>query len=159
MPEPQPNPNVRREPSDASLKWVLWILAAGILAAVLIHWGTWRLYGRFQERRAAERRPGHALSPGPDQPEPREPRLEQVDRMAGRAPDAVADAAAESDASRYGPGDATGYVRVPIERAMDRLLGKAPVRSAPPPDQSRRAGGLLDAGEPNSGRAFRKEER
>src|SRR5947207_15862039 len=96
MPEPQSNAEVRREPSDASLKWVLLILAAGILAAVLIHWGTWGLFEGFQRRIAAGRQPGHALSPGPAQPEPREPRLEQVDRMAGRAPDA-ADATSEWD--------------------------------------------------------------
>jgi len=158
MPEPQPNPEVRREPSDASLKWVLWVLAAGIVAAVLLHWWTWDLFEFLGGRIGAGRQPGHALSQGPDQLEPREPRLEQVDRLAGRAPDAAADAASESDVSRYGRGDAAGYVRVPIDRAMDRLAGTFPVRSAPPPDEARRAGGLVDAGEPNSGRAFRREE-
>src|SRR5262245_8000459 len=140
MPESLHNPDVRREPTDASLKWVLWILAAGIVAAVLIHWGTWRLFQRYQRSIAAERRPGHALSPTPESPEPREPRLEQVDRLSGRTPDIAADAATEQALNRYGGGDEPGYVRVPIERAMDRLSENVPARSAPPPEQTRRAG-------------------
>jgi hypothetical protein len=159
MPESPHNSDVRREMSDASLKWVLGILAAGIVAAVVIHWGTYRLFERYERRIAAERKPGHALAPAAEQPAPPEPRLEQVDRLTGKAPDAVADMAAEQGLNRYGPGDEPGFVRVPVERAIDRLAGRLPVRAAPPAEESRRAGGLLDAGEPNSGRVFRREER
>jgi hypothetical protein len=155
MPEHRENPEVRREPSDASLKWVLGVLAAVVVLAVAIHWGTWKVFGSFQRHLAGEHPPVHALSPGPEAPTPPEPRLEQVDRLAGREPNA----SAEPDPNRYGASDERGYVRVPVERAMDALAGKLPSRPAPPAEQTRRAGGLVDAGEPNSGRAFRKEDR
>ena len=57
----------------------------------------------------------------------------------------------------YGPTHDEDYVHVPIDEAMKQLANKLPVREAPSAEQARREGGLVDAGESNSGRMFRKK--
>jgi hypothetical protein len=52
-----------------------------------------------------------------------------------------------------------GFIRIPIRRAMDLLANKLPARQEPPVSQRRKANGLVDAGESNSGRMFREEPR
>ena len=52
-----------------------------------------------------------------------------------------------------------GFVRIPVERAMKLLENKLPARAAPPAEQAERSGGLVNAGESNSGRMFRKGAR
>lgn len=54
-----------------------------------------------------------------------------------------------------------GFVRIPIEQAMAWVVrtDKLPARQQPPASERRKENGLLDAGESNSGRMFRKEPR
>ena len=61
----------------------------------------------------------------------------------------------EAKLANYGPvGD--GYVHIPIDRAMDLLADKLAARpEQPSEEQAKRQNGLVDAGEPNSGRMFR----
>jgi hypothetical protein len=64
----------------------------------------------------------------------------------------------EERLNRYGDTNEPGFVHVPIARAMEFLVGKLPIRKQTNKDRSADAG-LLDAGEPNSGRRLRKELR
>ncbi len=65
----------------------------------------------------------------------------------------------ESELHNYGPAERSGYVHIPIERAMQLIPEKLPVRKdQPSDDQLRRQNGLVDDGEPNSGRMFREKK-
>jgi hypothetical protein len=55
----------------------------------------------------------------------------------------------------YGTTDDPQFVRVPINRAIQHLAGKLPVRKSNPGAEAHDRG-LLDAGESNSGRMFRR---
>jgi hypothetical protein len=162
MPEhvPSPtdrNPNVRREPSDASVRGLLAVLTVLLIFGVLVVSGVWQLFAWYEGRLDSDRAAASPLSPGPSPPPPPEPRLEEVDRRDGRALDAAASlAAGETELQRYARTLESGFVRVPIGRAMDRLADKLPVRPEPPAEDARRAGGLVDGGGPNSGRLFQK---
>ena len=56
---------------------------------------------------------------------------------------------------RYGRADEDGFVYIPIDRAMKMLAKKLPARAAQD-ERPSRANGLVDGGEPNSGRLFKK---
>src|SRR5262245_24216238 len=116
MSEPVSHHENRRETTDASLRWVLLTLAVAGVAGVLISLAVELFLNGYEGRRAAEQAPSHALTPGPEPRLPREPRLEQIDRRAGLEPNS---AAAEPTADTYGPSGERGFVRVPVERAMD----------------------------------------
>ncbi len=157
--EPAHNPQIRIEHSDASLKWVLWILAGAIVAAVLIHVFVYLFFHRWQMQLTMERQP---LTPLPLQssPLPPEPVLEQISRLEQTRPPHAAQMAYHLDQLRqYGPSDEKGYVQIPIDRAIEQISGKLPSRPMPPQDTMRRSFGLVDYGEPNSGRVFRKGDR
>lgn len=157
--EPDRNPHVQIEHSDASLKWILRILAAAIVAAFLIHLFVYLFFRRWQMQLTMERK---ALSPVSAQKSqmPPEPRLEQIDQLENERPSHAAQTASYVDQlQRYGPTEDKGFVQVPIDRAIDRIQGKLPARSLPPHDVMRRSFGLVDHGEPNSGRLFRRGDR
>jgi hypothetical protein len=92
---------------------------------------------------------------------PPEPRLEQLDRQAGTpaSSGATSELAKEKRLESYGFTDEKGFVRIPLQRAMDLAAGHLPVRQ---PDGQPKAGstakdrGLVDGGESNSGRMFRQ---
>jgi hypothetical protein len=66
-------------------------------------------------------------------------------------------AAREDLLNRYGTTREEGFVHIPVGRAMTLLENKLPARKEPPAGQRRRGDGLVDGGEPNSGRLFRGE--
>ncbi len=155
------NPGVRHERSDASLKGVLLTIAIAIVVGVGIHVGVYFFFRGYQEHQATIKKSAFPLAPGPDAPMPPEPRLEQVDRLADvETPDVHRRLSVKDEMlGRYGRTEEKGYVRIPIERAMGLLESKLPARPAPSADQERRSGGLIDAGEPNSGRLFQRGKR
>jgi hypothetical protein len=65
----------------------------------------------------------------------------------------------EATLDSYGPSDDEGFIRVPIDRAMDFLVGRLPVRKEQPQKKSgdgkARDRGMVNAGDSNSGRLFR----
>jgi hypothetical protein len=120
----------------------------------------WFFVGVKDEQARVKKSP-YPLAPGPSTALPREPRLEQIDRLAGVETPNVH----ERETSRlevlqsYGPTSEEGFMHIPIEQAM-KLLAASPqyklkARPEPSADQKRRSGGLVDAGESNSGRMFR----
>jgi hypothetical protein len=94
---------------------------------------------------------------------PPEPRLEQIDHMARKEKSNVVRrlSAEEKILNSRGPTADEGFVHIPIQEAIQAVAaearaGKLPQRKSSPSANNR---GLLDAGEPNSGRVFRGEER
>jgi hypothetical protein len=168
-PTPPEHPSVRYERTDASFKGVFTVVViAGVLGALFCVM-VWLFFSRVQEEEALRKKSPFPLAgaqqaaAGPSTALPREPRLEQVDRLAGSdRPDGYS---REVDRLRildsYGPTDEEGFIHVPIEQAIGYLANekKLPARPEPSAGQRRRAGGLVDGGEPNSGRLFREGPR
>lgn len=155
------NPGVSHERSDASLRWVLLTIALAIVVGVAIFTGVYAFLRAYQAHQAKAKVSPFPLAPGTAAPLPPEPRLEQVDRLADvDTPDVHQRLSAKEDRlRRYGPTGEKGFVHVPIERAMGLLEKKLPARAAPSAEQERRSGGLVDGGEPNSGRLFQRGKR
>ena len=146
------NPDVQFERSDVGLKPVLITLAVALVSGVAIHVGVWLFLAGDRAHQDRVKRSTFPLANVPADELPREPRIEQLDRLSAggeRMPP-------ESPPDSYGQTDERGFVRVPVERAIDHLAGKLPSRQEPDADARRRAGGLIAHGESNSGRVFRK---
>jgi hypothetical protein len=146
------NPDVRHEPRDVQLKPLLLVLGTVLVAAAAIYVAVWLFFSGYQANQDRVKASTYPLADVPSSSGalPKGPRLEQIDRLSsgGELQPPAADG--------YGEGDEAGFVRVPVERAMDHLAGKLPSRPEPDADARRRAGGLVAAGESNSGRTFRK---
>jgi hypothetical protein len=150
------NPEVRRERTDANLSWILLVIAAMVFVGVIVHSFVWQWFVGYEQRLDIERQSASPLAAGPKAPTPPEPRLEQIDRLGGQAQDAAASlGVSEAELRRYGHSDESGFVHIPIDRAMDRLAGKLPTKQATA-EQDRRSNGLIDDGASNSGRLFQK---
>lgn len=152
------NPLVRFEPTDAGFGWIFAIiLGAGVLAAG-IQLG---VLGFFEKlRHDAEDKTHNPFATARSRWMPPEPRLEQVDRLAGIEAGSLKLEQMAAKLNRYGRAAEKGHVHIPIGRAMDYLADKLPVRATQPtPAQKKRQNGLVDAGESNSGRVFREVPR
>jgi hypothetical protein len=152
------NPEVRREPTDVSLKGTLITISVSIAAMIVILIGIDLMFNGWQSQLNRDRQPQFSLTPGPTAGPPPEPRLEQIDRVRGIDPNVARMGEQLQQLQHYGRSEETGYVEVPIDRAIEHLQGKLPARQEPSAKESRRSGGLIDAGEPNSGRLFKKGE-
>jgi hypothetical protein len=155
------HPEIRYERTDTSFRWILGLLIAGGVLAVVIHVGLWWFFIGYRDHQSAVKDANDPLAAPQGRGLPPEPRLEQVDRVEGiERPDLAARQKPREDAlDRYGPGE-DGFVQIPIDRAMHLLAGKLPVRAKLPlADEARRAGGLVGSGESNSGRLFRERPR
>lgn len=151
------NPAVRYERSDASFRWILGILIGALVVAFVIFFAVLRLFDHFRAREAIVKRSQFPATPSASESLPPEPRLEQINRMAGVEKGNVALRHEQKEAilHSYGPAE-EGYVHIPIDRAIDRLAERLASRAKrPTPEQSRRQNGLVGGGEPNSGRMFR----
>ena len=159
---PVAHPEVRFEPTDISLRGVLVVLAVAACMLPLLQCLVMLLLRgeehRQEERTASSIRPTSQTSAGL----PAEPRLEQLNRAASVATSNVyrLEAVDEATLHSYGQTEDAGFVHVPIDWAIQRAADRLPMRkengrfngstAEPVKDQ-----GLLDAGEPNSGRILR----
>jgi hypothetical protein len=155
------HPSVRYEPTDASFRWILRILLGALVLAAVIHYVIFQFFYDYREYQDAIKQSPYPLAPGPSTALPREPRLEQLDRLAGiDRPDVFKrELSRDEILTSYGTTPEKDYVRIPIDRAMALLANKLPARAAPPAGEASREDGLVDAGAPNSGRMFRKRPR
>lgn len=155
------HPDVRSEPTDANFRAILFILIGSVVVGAIIYGLVTVFFNDWQGHEAAVKQSPFPLAPGPSTALPAGPRLEQIDRMAGIERPNVNErfTTKEEVLNSYGPTDEEGFVHIPIERAMKMLENKLPARAEPPADQSRRSDGLVDSGEPNSGREFRGRPR
>jgi hypothetical protein len=151
------HPGIRYERTDVDYWLVLlvFVLAACIGSFLLL--SVWWFFNDFSHRESAIKRSPFPLAPAPAADLPREPRLEQLDRMAGiERPNVYRrELAKEEILESLGPANEAGYVHVPIDRAMKAVVGKVSTAKQARP-QAYKSNGLLDAGEPNSGRLFRE---
>lgn len=151
---PETHPSVRHEPADISARWILVsLLIAGVFGAFLhvVVWGYFRGEEAYLNRIRASNYP---LAPEPLTALPPEPRLEQLDRLQGiETPNVYLREKRKLDRlTRYGATDDADFVHIPIEQAIRILAAekKLPVRK----QSETRNRGLIDSGEPNSGRLF-----
>jgi hypothetical protein len=154
------HPRVRHEGSDINVQAILWVLLAALCLGALTLSTILRFHNRYAAYQDAIKRSSFPLSASPDDSLPKEPRLEQVDRMVGSNRPYVyqREQAKEELLHSYGRAAQEGFVHIPIERAMDILARKGlPTRDSA--SSSVKQNGLVDSGESNSGRMFRKEAR
>jgi hypothetical protein len=155
------HPSVRHEKTDVSFPWILRLLLGSAVLAVIVFASILWLFHDFSAYESNRGKTAFPLAPDPAKrlgTLPPEPRLEQIDRLRGIEVSNFykREEAREKVLGSYGsiPGE-TGFVHVPIDQAMKYLAGKLPAR-AEKPNADGRVQGLVDGGEPNSGRMFRR---
>jgi hypothetical protein len=150
------HPDVRYERSDINFRWILGILIAALVFGIIIQLAVWDFFSDYRTSQAKVKKSTFPLAPSTTDTLPSAPRLERLDRVEeGLTAGAAAREGAElSILNSYGPTSDDGYMHVPIDRAM-KLVQKQ-LRSRPQQKtEDKRQNGLLDAGEPNSGRVYR----
>ncbi len=154
------HPSVRFERTDVYHRAVLIVFAAVLCIFALEFYAVWQFFLNYDAHESAIKQSPYPLAPKPPDRLPAEPRLEQVDRMAKvETPNVfLREEAKEKILDSTGPTAERGFVHIPIERAMKLVVKQLPVRkqahTGPAKDN-----GLVDSGEPNSGRLFRKGRR
>jgi hypothetical protein len=152
------HPSVRHEPTDVRFGPIAYVLLGATVFGVVVLLGIGWLFAGYRTYQARSKESPFPLAPAPSTALPPEPRLEQIDRNAGiqRENVYVREATKEELLRGYGPTNEEGFIHIPIDRAMTLLEKHLPARAQPSAERSRREGGLVDAGEPNSGRVFRR---
>jgi hypothetical protein len=155
------HPSVKNEKSDASFSGVLIILLAAMGCGAIIHGVILGVFYKWRQDEDVAKRSPFPLAAQPSTALPPEPRLEPLDRTEGvESSNVYLRLEKKEDVMRtYGKTPEEGYVHIPVGKAMDLLAGKLPARAAPPAEAQRRADGLTDSGESNSGRMFREGPR
>ena len=140
------HPEVRNEKTDANFRTILFIILGSMVVAAATYVGVLFF---FSNRRGVEEKakqspfplaPAPSTDPNAPPPlPPGEPRLEQIDRMAGNERPNVYERqeSREERLAHYGPTDEADFVHVPIDQAMQYLLDKKqlPSRAGPPADR------------------------
>src|SRR6516164_1788865 len=145
--------SVRREKRDVRFSRAILVLVVALVIGAIELWAVWRFFEnrqKHQERIDASRYP---LGQHESGRLPVSPRLEQVDRLAGITGENVRQRELSDEAflASYGTTPEQGFIRIPIERAMDLVLDDLKSRKGDElPDMSK-SSGLVDAGESNSG--------
>jgi hypothetical protein len=149
------HPLARFEPKDIRVGWLVVLLVGVCCFAATQYYLIWRLFWYQAHAQERVKTSLYPWSPAGSTAMPPEPRLEQVDRLAGvDSSDADKQRVAQEKVLRsFGPTGDKGFVHIPIEQAMKAVAGKLPVAKQASP--SRAANGLLEAGQSNSGRMFR----
>jgi len=148
---------VRYEPKDIGIRWLVGIAVAVCCFAVIQNYGVWRyLWFHEHTEKEVDRSPYPSV-PAPSRALPPQPRLEQIDRMAGVENPGASDplAVKERALHGYGPTAEKGFVHIPIRQAIKAVAGSLPVAEESSRARAAHSNGLLDAGESNSGRMFR----
>jgi hypothetical protein len=150
------NPSIRYEERDVSFRGVLIVAIIGTCIGVALFGLVYLFFRADTDRLASRRESEFPLAEHPSEEPPREPRLEQIDHLAGVARENayLRESAKEDQLDSYGETKEKGFVHVPIRRALESLVGHLPVRKESPPGPGK-DNGLVDSGESNSGRMFR----
>jgi hypothetical protein len=154
MDENKANVGVRYERKDIGLRLVVTLLVAAGCTVVFILLAIWWLFWAEEKRQKAVKGSTEALAPL----YPAEPRLEQIDKLAGveKADIVKRLAAQEKTLNSFGPTGEKGFVHIPIQQAIDAVADKLPVRTQPPGEAANKRGPIGD-GQSNSGRTIRGE--
>jgi hypothetical protein len=153
------HPSIKFEPRDVAFRWVLIVSIAFFCIGAVIFSLVYAFFRVDTARVASRRESEFPLAEHPSNALPAEPRLEEVDRLAGIARENVylRLAAKEDQLNLYGETQEKGFVHIPIRRAMETLAGHLPVRKEQP--AASQDNGLVDSGASNSGRMFRGASR
>ena len=148
--------DVHYERKDIRLRGLLLLMAGACCLMTILGYAVWRFYWQQESAQEAMKKSPYPLAPGLSTKLPPEPRLEQVDRMAGIDNADVSKRLAEKEKALngYGPTAENGFVHIPIQQAIKAVAGKLPTRKEPQ-GPTAADNGLLDAGQSNSGRMFR----
>ena len=155
------HPDVRHEPSVLRFRWALWtfVVALAIGAAQLA--GVSAFFYERQEHSAKINASEFPLAGQRTSTLPVQPRLEQLDRVAQFSSDLpaseqppVESTKTSADLNRLGPAPEAGFVQIPIDRAMELVIGQLKSREQPSGEAAKDRG-LVDGGESNSGRMLR----
>lgn len=153
------HPEVRFETKDANAAWIFAILGGTVIFLGVVHGSVLGFFIGYRDHLARIDRSPFPLAPGPNEKPPRQPRLEQIERLAGSKEINVyaREAAKLKTLKSYGKTEAEGYIHIPIDKAMQMLVEKKMLKSRPeqPAEEEKRSRGLVDSGEPNSGRLLR----
>ena len=150
------HPEVRFERTDADFRWILSIVVVAIMVAAFHFSMIWWFFHRYREHEARIKKSPFPLAAASADSLPKEPRLEQLDRVAGIESSNVfiREQSREETLRSYGLTPEEGFIHIPIDRAMALLADKLPARKEPAEAQ-KKGNGLVDAGASNSGRLFR----
>lgn len=125
----------RHEPSRVSVRALAIVAGVVIAVTVIVQIGMYIVFGIYSRDQAARpvNRPQTAIRGQVAAPPSGVPRLQGIPGFHGPTPRQDMDAlraANEAILGSYGPGDAPGYVRIPVERAMQLALerGMFPVQ-------------------------------
>jgi hypothetical protein len=136
------HPSIQFETKDVHFRTIIVILVGAIVLAFITFVVLYLFFRAYSDYKARIMKSPFPLAPTPSTAFPESPVLEGL-----RSEELVRPAEISVE---------KGYVRIPVEEAMKYLANKLPARPASRADAVRRAGGLVDAGEPNSGRLFRR---
>ena len=156
MEEQETDAGPRYERKDIHLRWFLAILVAAVCFVAVETFVIWKFYWAEESAQEAAKGSTKELA----SPLPPEPRLEQLDRLAGVEGSNIDKrlAAQEKKLNSYGPTAEKGFVHVPIQQAIDAVADTLPVRKQPPSKTANNRGPIA-AGQSNSGRAIGEEAR
>ncbi len=149
---------VRYERRDIRFGCLLAFMLVVLCIMASLGYGVWRFFWWQNSARQEAGRSPYPLAPAASKQLPPEPRLEQIDRLAGVENSDVAKrlAGQEKVLNSYGPTEEKGFVHIPIQQAIKATAGTLPVRK-PSAEATAKDKGLVDSGESNSGRMFRGE--
>jgi hypothetical protein len=155
-PSPPVRPDVRYETRDVRFRWVLILAVAGCCIGAVIFFLVRGFYWAALESRSDGQAAEFAPRETPTSQLPPEPRLELLDRLEKTPASNVSkwETGEEKALETYGASDEKGFVRVPLQRAIQTLTGHWQVRKESDRPKFKDKG-LIDAGESNSGRMFR----
>lgn len=153
------HPAVRYEPQDVRFRGILGLMAVACCVLVVLSYLVWRFFWYQQGVQETIKESPYSSAPRLSAKPPPEPRLEQIDRMAGvESPDVNERLAAKERAlDSYGPTEDKEFVHIPIQQAIKVTAGKLPVRVLSRHEATKDSG-LMDAGESNSGQMFRRQQ-
>jgi hypothetical protein len=156
-PSPPVRPDNRYEPRDVRFRWVLVVAVLGCCIGAVIFGLVRGFYWAVLESRSDGQATAFAPRETPTSQLPPEPRLELLDRLEKTPASNVSkwERGEEKSLETYGSSDGKGFVRVPLQRAM-QWLADSRLQARKESDRPKfRDKGLVDAGESNSGRMFR----
>ena len=145
-PATSPPPGLRHEPGDENYRTILLTAAILVGTCVVVCVAMVWMLDYFKHREDVDKRGTFPLAAQENQ-EPLHQRLEQVSKsgplLEGMQGPARQSKSAEQRLQEFGPSPDEGFARIPIELAMQRMLGKHrfPVQTAPekiPPKKEQR---------------------
>jgi hypothetical protein len=151
------HPSVRFEPRDVSYLGFLLVVVVAVYVISFTLLAVWWFFHHYGAHESAIKQSPFPLAPEPSNRLPREPVLEQIDRVEGvEKPNTYYREQSKEDVlNSLGPAGESGFAHVPIDRAMKAVAGQISSNKNARPKLDK-SSGLLDAGAPNSGRIFRE---